>query len=286
MQRAAPRQRRFPTAVPRPPQAPGQSPTMDQLVATPPRQLDLNLAWPNSFAGLGPAFYTELAPTPLPSPYLVGLNRRLAAELGLSAELLGARRRGGLDRQPAAGRLPPAGQRLQRPPVRRVGGAAGRWTGHSSGRDANRRRRAGAPAQGQRPHPLLAHGRRARRAALQHPRIPGVRGDARAGHPDHSRPHGHRLAGARAARGNRDRRGGHARRAQLHPLRAFRALLGARAARRAAQAGRLRHRQVLPRMPRRRRRSPATRTRRSSNRSASAPRPWSRSGRPSAFATA
>jgi uncharacterized protein YdiU (UPF0061 family) len=61
---------------------------MDQLVDTPPRQLDLALTWPNSFAGLGPAFYTELAPTPLPSPCLVGLNRRLAAELGLAAGLV------------------------------------------------------------------------------------------------------------------------------------------------------------------------------------------------------
>jgi uncharacterized protein YdiU (UPF0061 family) len=61
---------------------------MDPLVDTPPRQLDLGLAWANSFAGLGPAFYTDLAPTPLPSPYLVGVNRHLAAELGLPAELL------------------------------------------------------------------------------------------------------------------------------------------------------------------------------------------------------
>jgi serine/tyrosine/threonine adenylyltransferase len=61
---------------------------MDQVVDAPPRQLDLGLPWRNSFAGLGPAFYTELQPTPLPSPYLVGLNRRHAAELDLSAQLL------------------------------------------------------------------------------------------------------------------------------------------------------------------------------------------------------
>jgi uncharacterized protein YdiU (UPF0061 family) len=61
---------------------------MDQLVDSSQRQVDLNLAWPNSFAGLGASFYTELAPKPLPSPYLVGMNRRLATELGLSAELL------------------------------------------------------------------------------------------------------------------------------------------------------------------------------------------------------
>ena len=61
---------------------------MDQAVDAPPRQLDLGLAWRNTFAGLGPAFYTELRPTPLPSPYLVGLNRALAEELGISSALL------------------------------------------------------------------------------------------------------------------------------------------------------------------------------------------------------
>ena len=80
---------------------------MDQLVATPPRQLDLNLAWSNSFASLGPAFYTELAPAPLPSPYLVGLNRRLAAELGLPAELIA----GPEGVEALTGNLPLAGSR-------------------------------------------------------------------------------------------------------------------------------------------------------------------------------
>ncbi|MFC5523416.1 protein adenylyltransferase SelO [Polaromonas jejuensis] len=41
------------------------------------------LKWVNSFAGLGPDFYTELQPTPLPSPYWVGRSRALARELGL-----------------------------------------------------------------------------------------------------------------------------------------------------------------------------------------------------------
>lgn len=55
-----------------------------------------NLKWVNTFAGLGPAFYTELEPRPLPSPYWVGRNRALAYELGLgenwleSAETLAA----------------------------------------------------------------------------------------------------------------------------------------------------------------------------------------------------
>ena len=39
--------------------------------------------WVNTFARLGPDFYTELEPSPLPSPYWVGRNRALARELGL-----------------------------------------------------------------------------------------------------------------------------------------------------------------------------------------------------------
>jgi uncharacterized protein YdiU (UPF0061 family) len=45
--------------------------------------VDSGLRWRHSFAGLGPAFFTELQPTPLPSPVLVGLNERLLQELGL-----------------------------------------------------------------------------------------------------------------------------------------------------------------------------------------------------------
>jgi uncharacterized protein YdiU (UPF0061 family) len=61
-------------------------PPMDQAIDAPQRPLELALAWRNRFARLGPAFYTELAPTPLPSPYLVGLNRALAGKLGLSSQ--------------------------------------------------------------------------------------------------------------------------------------------------------------------------------------------------------
>ncbi|MGE3345880.1 MAG: YdiU family protein [Ramlibacter sp.] len=61
---------------------------MDQAIKTPARQLDLQLDWRNSFARLGPEFYTRLSPTPLPSPELVGLNRPLAAALGLDSGLL------------------------------------------------------------------------------------------------------------------------------------------------------------------------------------------------------
>jgi uncharacterized protein YdiU (UPF0061 family) len=53
-----------------------------------PPGVDLRLQWRNSFAALGPAFQTRLAPAPLPEPYLVGLNRSLASELGLDVGLL------------------------------------------------------------------------------------------------------------------------------------------------------------------------------------------------------
>lgn len=45
-------------------------------------------AWRHSFAALGPAFFTELKPTPLPAPYLVSVNRPFAAALGLDADWL------------------------------------------------------------------------------------------------------------------------------------------------------------------------------------------------------
>jgi uncharacterized protein YdiU (UPF0061 family) len=44
--------------------------------------------WTNSFATLGPDFYTELHPRPLPSPYWVGRNHALARELGLQDDWL------------------------------------------------------------------------------------------------------------------------------------------------------------------------------------------------------
>ncbi|HYW58731.1 MAG TPA: YdiU family protein [Polaromonas sp.] len=44
------------------------------------------LKWSNRFAGLGPDFYTELEPTPLPAPYWVSRNTSLAHELGLDAK--------------------------------------------------------------------------------------------------------------------------------------------------------------------------------------------------------
>lgn len=42
------------------------------------------LRWVNSFAALDPAFFTRLAPTPLPQPYWVGRSNRVAQLLGFS----------------------------------------------------------------------------------------------------------------------------------------------------------------------------------------------------------
>lgn len=56
-------------------------------VEAPSRELDLALNWRNSFARLGPAFYTELPPAPLSSPYLVALNEPLARDLGIAPGL-------------------------------------------------------------------------------------------------------------------------------------------------------------------------------------------------------
>ena len=42
-----------------------------------------SLAFENKFASLPDAFFTNLAPTPLPSPYLVGVSKRMLATTGL-----------------------------------------------------------------------------------------------------------------------------------------------------------------------------------------------------------
>ncbi|KQU83768.1 hypothetical protein ASC78_14165 [Variovorax sp. Root318D1] len=46
---------------------------------------DLGLQWKPGFLALGPAFLTELRPTPLPDPYWVGHSEAMARELGLPA---------------------------------------------------------------------------------------------------------------------------------------------------------------------------------------------------------
>ncbi|MEY4711103.1 MAG: hypothetical protein RIS88_553 [Pseudomonadota bacterium] len=58
--------------------------------ASPETQASLGLRWTNSYAQLGPDFHTELRPTPLPAPHLVGLSERLALDLGLDPARLAA----------------------------------------------------------------------------------------------------------------------------------------------------------------------------------------------------
>ncbi len=48
--------------------------------------LDAGLAWNNSFAGLGPEFFTRLSPTPLPAPHWVGRSDAVARALGLDLD--------------------------------------------------------------------------------------------------------------------------------------------------------------------------------------------------------
>jgi uncharacterized protein YdiU (UPF0061 family) len=61
---------------------------MEQIVEAPARAYDFGIRWRHGFATLGPAFYTELPPLPLPGSYLVGLNEPLARELGIDAARL------------------------------------------------------------------------------------------------------------------------------------------------------------------------------------------------------
>ncbi|WP_295984296.1 YdiU family protein [uncultured Variovorax sp.] len=55
------------------------------LLAEDTEAADLGLRWKPGFAALGPAFFTELRPTPLPDPYWVGRSEAVARELGLPA---------------------------------------------------------------------------------------------------------------------------------------------------------------------------------------------------------
>ena len=67
---------------------PGALGLEDNPGMTLPPAADLGLRWTHSYAALGPAFYTELRPTPLPAPHLVGLSERLAREIGLEPSRL------------------------------------------------------------------------------------------------------------------------------------------------------------------------------------------------------
>jgi serine/tyrosine/threonine adenylyltransferase len=50
--------------------------------------MSIQFQTPTRFAALGEAFFTPLLPTPLPSPYAVGVSAGMAAELGLDANFL------------------------------------------------------------------------------------------------------------------------------------------------------------------------------------------------------
>lgn len=49
---------------------------------------DIGLAWNHGFAALGPDFFTELRPTPLPAPHWVGTSTAVAQLIGLDADWL------------------------------------------------------------------------------------------------------------------------------------------------------------------------------------------------------
>ncbi|MGZ5270410.1 MAG: protein adenylyltransferase SelO [Ramlibacter sp.] len=61
---------------------------MTFVTDAPPGALDLGARWREGFAALGPAFFTELPPAPLPDPALVALNEPLARDLGLDPRQL------------------------------------------------------------------------------------------------------------------------------------------------------------------------------------------------------
>jgi uncharacterized protein YdiU (UPF0061 family) len=49
---------------------------------------DIGLAWKHGFTALGPDFFTELRPTPLPAPHWVGTSTAVAQLIGLDADWL------------------------------------------------------------------------------------------------------------------------------------------------------------------------------------------------------
>jgi uncharacterized protein YdiU (UPF0061 family) len=61
---------------------------MSETIAAPAAAPVLGERWEHGFAALGPAFHTELRPTPLSAPYLVSRNAALAQALGLDPERL------------------------------------------------------------------------------------------------------------------------------------------------------------------------------------------------------
>ena len=204
----------------------------------------------NSFAALPDAFYTRLAPQPLNHPRLLHANPDAAALIGLdpsafaTPEFLAVF--SGQQPLPAATRWPPstAATSSASGPANWATGARICWAKCRAGRQL------GAAAQGRRHDAVFAHGRRPRGAALVGARIPGRRGHAWPGHPDDARavPGGVGRSGVPRDRGNRRHR--HAHGAQLRALWLVRALVGATRSGPPGDAGRLRDRPLLSRMPR------------------------------------
>lgn len=104
--------------------------TAINVASTAPNPVGSDLTWVNSFAALGPDFYTALQPSPLPAPYWVGRSRAMARELGLedhwleSAEALAAL----TGNQPLAGARPLASV-YSGHQFGHWAGATGRWPG-------------------------------------------------------------------------------------------------------------------------------------------------------------
>src|SRR6478609_3978030 len=96
---------------------------MTLAIDAPPRLFDIGGRWRPGFTTLGPAFFTDLPPTPLPAPVLVGLNEPFARDLGLDPRVLASAE--GV--QALTGSLPVAGAR----PVATVysGHQFGVWAG-------------------------------------------------------------------------------------------------------------------------------------------------------------
>jgi hypothetical protein len=190
-------------------------------VATP---LDGLARWTNRFVDLGPDFFTELPPRACPT--------RTGWRSEACAQLLGlpdwaarpGRTLAGLQRQCALAGMRPLASVYSGHQFGVWAGQLGDGRAHWLGEVAHAQWPDGGAAQGRRPHALLAHGRRPRRAALVDPRVPVLRSDGRLGHADHAGAVHHRLARCRCAAKDRDRRRRDAGGTELHPLRPLRAL--------------------------------------------------------------
>src|SRR5690606_3904197 len=150
--------------------------------------------------------------------------------------------------QPDPRRHPTGGRGLRGPPVRHLGPAARRRPGDPARRPRGLRTSPPRdPAQGCRPHPLVANRGRSRGAALDDSRVPRLGRDGWAGHSHHARTCDRRQRPARVSREDRNRCGADPGRDDPHPLRQLR-MVGIAAARdRSAPTRRPGDRATLPR---------------------------------------